>query len=92
MKIRLYAQPPGRASLLIEVDLPEGDHDDAVKLKCFSPPPNDQAEIAPYGGAKAWAVTLTDEDVADLSQLSSDVRIVPFGDAKPRGGGRNIDF
>ena len=49
MKIRLYAQPPGRASMLIEVDLPEGSGTDLVKLKCFSPPPNDQAEIAQYG-------------------------------------------
>ena len=33
MKIRLYAQPPGRASMLIEVDLPEGSGTDLVKLK-----------------------------------------------------------
>ena len=78
--------------MLIEVDLPEGDETDPVKLKCFSPPPNDQAEIAQYGGAKAWAITLTDEDVASLQRLSSDVRIVPFGDAKPRAGGWPVEL
>ena len=92
MKIRLYAQPPGRASLLIEVDLPEGDGADPVKLKCFSPPPNDQAEVAQYGGAKAWAVTVVEQDVTKLRQLSADVRIVPFGDAKPRGGGWPVEL
>ena len=78
--------------MLIEVDLPEGSGADPVKLKCFSPPPNDQAEIAQYGGAKAWAVTLAEEDVAKLQQLCADVRIVPFGDAKPRGGGWPVEL
>ena len=78
--------------MLIEVDLPEGDDADPVKLRCFSPPPNDQAQIAQYGGAKAWAVTLDEEDVARLLRLSADVRIVPFGDAKPHGGGWPVDL
>ena len=78
--------------MLIEVDLPEGDDADPVKLRCFSPPPNDQAQIAQYGGAKAWAVTLDEEDVARLRRLSADVRIVPFGDAKPQGGGWPVEL
>ena len=31
-------------------------------------------------------VDLPEEDVASLRRLSADARIVPFGDAKPRGG------
>jgi len=78
--------------MLIEVDLPEGDGTDPVKLKSFSPPPNDQGEIAQYGPPKAWAVTLNDEDVQSLWKRSCDVRIVPFGDAKPRGGGWPVEL
>lgn len=92
MKIRLYAQPPGRASILLEVDLPEAADDDAVKLKCFSPPPNNQADLAQYGKTRAWAVTLEAEDVSKLGRLSEAVRIVPFGDAKPRGGGWPVEL
>ena len=92
MKIRLYAQPPGRASMLVEVDLPEEDGTDAVPLKSFSPPPDNQADIARFGAPRVWAVTLDAPNLEELSRLCEEVRVVPFGDAKPRGGGWPVEL
>jgi hypothetical protein len=49
MKSRLCAQPPGRASLELEVELPNDPGTAPIPLKCFSPPPNNQAEHIKWG-------------------------------------------
>ena len=93
MKVRLYVRPPGSPSTLLEVELSEGEGAASeTQLKCFSPPPGDQGEAAEWGPTKAWAVDLSGEEAGDLSSKAAAIRLVPFGDAAPRGGGTPLEL
>ena len=78
--------------MLAEVNLPDEPGTDPVTLKSFSPPPDNQADIAHFGPPQAWAVALDGPDVEELNRLCEEVRVVPFGDAKPRGGGWPVEL
>jgi hypothetical protein len=92
MKSRLYAQPPGRASLQLEVELPDDPGTTPIPLKCLSPPPNNQAEHIKWGPPNAWLVTLAANDQDRLRNLSEQIAIVPLGAATPKGGGWPVEL
>lgn len=94
MKIRLYLRPPGSAPTLLEVELTDevDQHEGTTRLKCFSPPPGDPSDAAMWGAPRAWAVDLEEPDVTKVRSLASEIRPIPFGDAKPRGGGYPVEL
>lgn len=93
MKVRLYVRPPGSPSTLLEADLPEeADAGSTAQLRCFCPPPGDQGEAARFGAPRAWTVDLEPDEAVALSRMASDIRVAPFGDATPKGGGTPVEL
>ncbi len=90
MKVRLYVRPPGSPSTLLEVELSDGPSE--TQLKCFSPPPGDQGEAAQFGPTKAWACSLSTVEAGELGSKAAAIRLVPFGDAAPKGGGTPVEL
>ena len=93
MKVRLYVRPPGSPSTLLEVDLPDDpDASAETQLRCFCPPPGDHGEADQFGPPKAWTSNLSSEEAAELNRMAADIRLVPFGDAAPGGGGAPVEL
>jgi hypothetical protein len=91
MKIRLFVKPPQKPSILLEVVVSEGVASAPAQLKCFSPPPDNQAEQAEFGKTRAWAVEVPVEEVTELVDLTKEIRVVPFVDTRPKGYGSPVE-
>ena len=91
MKIRVFVRPPQKPSTLLEVSVSEGAATEPSSLKCFSPPPDHQAEQAEFGKTRAWAVEVPPEELAELTALTKEFRPVPFVDTRPKGFGSPVE-
>jgi hypothetical protein len=90
-KIRLFLQPPGRTTRLLELDLPNDVGEDGATLRCFEPPP----EGGQGGGqseSRAWVVEVDQEQMAAIRARAEGIRLLPLGGRSSSGDGSTVEL
>lgn len=90
-KVRLFLHPPDGIDRLLEVDVPDDDHEGSVTLRCFEPPP-ERGGGSPDVRSRAWAVDLSEGDVAVLKEKAGAIRLVPLGGRSALGDGSTVEL